>query len=100
MHRDLVPGDVLEDAFVGGRRAANVVFGRQSVDRHHDLQPAHAGPFGWNRPNRAGHDLGMNPARGELRQDLPELAIAHQRLAADDRDVQRLVTIDHRHEPR
>ena len=41
----------------------------------------------------------MDVAFGELRQDLAELAISHERLAADDRDVQRLVAIDHRHEP-
>jgi hypothetical protein len=32
-----------------------------------------------------------------LRQDFVQLAEAHQRLAADDRQVERLVVIDERH---
>ena len=33
VHHDLVPDDVLEDAIVGGRRAAYVVLRLQAVDR-------------------------------------------------------------------
>jgi hypothetical protein len=42
----------------------------------------------------------VNLALGKLRQDLAELAEAHERFAADDRYVQRPVTIDQRHEAR
>ena len=37
--RDLMPFDVLEDPIVGGRRAPDVVFGLEAIDRHDDLQP-------------------------------------------------------------
>ena len=36
---NLVPFDVLEDAFVGRGCAANVVLGLEAIDRHDDLQP-------------------------------------------------------------
>ena len=39
------------------------------------------------------------PRSGQRRQDLVQLAKADQRLAADDRDVQRLVLVDQSHEP-
>ena len=44
VHDDLLPDDVLEDAVVGGRRAAHVVLGRQAVDRHDDRQAAESTP--------------------------------------------------------
>ena len=40
MHGDLVAGDVLEDAVVGGRRPPGVVLGLQAVDRHDDRAAA------------------------------------------------------------
>ena len=40
----------------------------------------------------------MDAALGQLREDHPELAVAHERLAADDRDVQGAVSIHDRHE--
>ena len=40
----------------------------------------------------------MNLARGKLRQDLSELAVANQRFTTDDRHVERPVAIDERHE--
>jgi hypothetical protein len=49
VHDDALPGDVLEDAIVGGRRAPDVVLGRQPIDRHHDGQSAGCSPTrsGW-----------------------------------------------------
>jgi hypothetical protein len=87
VHRDLVPGDVLLNAIVGRRRAPHVVFGLQAIDRHHDLQTPDLCELGRNRTHRAGHQLRVDAAVGEQRQDLLQFAIAHQRLAADDRHV-------------
>ncbi len=39
------------------------------------------------------------PASREPRQDLVELAITHERFAADDRDVKRSMRVDEREEP-
>jgi hypothetical protein len=36
MNHDLVADDVLQDAVVGRRRAADVVLRLEAVDRHHD----------------------------------------------------------------
>ena len=71
----------------------------QAVDRDDDLQPRNPGPLRGNRPDRARHELGVDAAFRQTRQDLLQLAIAHQRLAADDRHVQRLVLVDERQEP-
>ena len=98
MHGDLVPFDVLQDPVVGGGRAPDIVLGLQSVDRYHDLKAPESDPLGGDRPHGTGHELRVNIAFRELGKDLAKLAISHERLAADDRDVKRLVAIDHRHE--
>jgi hypothetical protein len=41
----------------------------------------------------------MNVARSHLRQNLAQLFVSDQRFTADDRDVQRAMAIDQRHEP-
>ena len=69
MDGDLVTRDVLEDAVVGGRRPARIVFRRQTVHRHDDLQALERTPLRGNRTNRAGHELRVDPARRERRQD-------------------------------
>jgi len=94
MHRDLVAFDVLEDAIVGRRRPAHVVFGLQTIDRDADLQPGNLRPLDRNRTHGARHDLDEQSALGQLGQQHIQLAIAHQRLAADERDVQRLHPVD------
>src|SRR6185503_17164171 len=73
--------------------------GRQAVDRHHDLQAAMLRPLGGNRPDGTGDELRMDVARRKLRQDAVEFPIANERLAADDRDVQRPAHVDEAHEP-
>ena len=97
MHRDLMTGDVFQDAFVGCRFPANVVFGSQTIDRNHDRQQFNTAPLNRNRPNGAGHKLCYNPAGRQLRQNLVQFSKPNERLTADDRDVQRHVSIDEIH---
>ena len=97
---DLMPLDVLEDAFVGRRRAANVVFGLETIDRDDDLQPVQPLPLAWNGSNGAGHQLRVYASFGHLRQNLVEFPVPDQRLASDDRDMQRPEAIDEREESR
>src|SRR5262249_54953940 len=92
----LVPLDVLENAIVGGRRSARVVFGLQAVDRDADLQATDGRPGLRDRAHRAGHELRVDAALGELRQEHVELAEAHERLAADNREVNRILFVDDR----
>ena len=95
VHHDLMADDVLEDAVVGGRRAARIVLGLQAVDRDDD---------GRNR-GKVAHSFGISrtalvtscvwmPRADERGRIVFELAVAHQRFAADDRDVKRPVPID------
>src|SRR6478735_6256090 len=94
VHRDAVALDVLDDAVVGSGLAALVVLGLEAVDRDHELQPAQLGPFDGDRAYRAGHELGVDAAIGETRQDFVQLPKAHERLTADDREMQGFVFVD------
>ena len=85
-----------QDAIVGGRLAPLVVLGLQSVDRDHDLQPPQPDPFLRNRAHGARDDLRVDAALGHPRQNLVQLAIADQRLAAHDRHVQRPIPVEQR----
>ena len=99
MNRDLVARDVFLDPIVGGRRAPHVVLGLEPVDRDDNLQPGDFGELGGNRTHRARHELRVDAARREQRQQLLELAVPHERLAADDRYVKWLLFVDDGHEP-
>jgi hypothetical protein len=70
------------------------VLGLKAVDRHDDLQSAQARPLGGDRTHRARDELRVDPALGETGQNRIELAEPHQRFAADDREMKRLVLID------
>src|SRR3954467_875618 len=48
----------------------------------------------WNLADRAGDQLGEDATAGQYRQQDLEFLVPHQRFAADDRDVQRLLLID------
>src|SRR5687768_13452604 len=95
MDGDVMAIDVLQDAVVGRRSPARVVFGLQAVDRDANLQPPERRPLDRYRPHRAGYHLHKQAALGQLRQHDVELTVTDQRLAADERDVQRAQPIDH-----
>ena len=96
VHADVVSLDVLEDALVGGGFAPLVVLGLQAVDRDDELKPAEARPLDGNRPHGARDELRVDAHLGHARKNFVELAKANERLAADDRDVQRLVFVEER----
>src|SRR5262249_10539680 len=87
MDRDLVALDVPKNPAVRGGRSARIVFRLEAVDRHDDHQLGQPAPFARDLADRARHELDVNVPAGERRQDLVQLAVADQRLAADDRDV-------------
>src|SRR5262249_26290205 len=91
---DLVTNDVFQDSIVGRRRAPRVVVGLKAVNRNDEGQTMEATPLLRDFTDGARDELGVNTALGELRQNHAELPIAHQRLPADDRDVQRPMLID------
>jgi len=96
VHGDVLARDVFEDAVVGGRRAASVMLGLQPVNRDDDLQLGYVSPRGRNRPHGARNHLRVHAHPGHLRQQDIELTEPHERLAADDREVDRTV---HLHGP-
>ena len=92
--RDARAGDVLKDAFIGGRFAALVVLRLQAVDGDDHVELPPPGPLGRDDTERAGDHLGMDAAAVELRQDLLKLAVANQGVAADQRNMERTVPVD------
>ena len=89
-----MPRDVLENSFVGCGRAAEVVLGLKAVNRDHQVQVPKLAPSERNRPHRARHKLYFDPHLGESWQQDFKLSVAHQRLAAHNRYVQRPVAAD------
>ena len=79
--------DVFQNSIVGGRLPPNVMLRRQTVDRNDQSHWADRLPFERNRANRAGHELDVDPARRDLRQNLIQFTKADQWLAADDREM-------------
>ena len=59
-----------------------------------DLQAVHADPLRRDRADGARHELHVQSALRQQRQQRVQLAIADERLAADDRYVERPQTID------
>src|SRR5262249_43633219 len=96
MHGDVVAGDVFENSWIRRRRAAGIVLGLQTVDRHNDRKPIDSAPLRGNFADRTGHELNVNSARGEEREKRVQLAISNERFAADNGQVERPVMIDER----
>jgi hypothetical protein len=86
---DLLAPDVFQDSLVSGRGAAGVVLGLESIDGDGDAHPAEGGPLRWEGAEGAGDDLHVDAARGEPRHQDLQFAEAHERVAADQGDVQR-----------
>ena len=84
MHGDCVALDVFENAIVGRGCAADVMLRLQAVDRHDNREAAEFVPVFRDLPHRTGHELGVDAARGQSRQQHVQLAKSHQRLAPDD----------------
>ena len=52
-----------------------------------------------DRSERAGYDLNMNATVDKLRQESVDLAVANQGITANDREVERLVSVDQLEDP-
>jgi len=82
-----MPGDVFQDAFVRGGSAASVVLGLKAVDGDHGLNARQTGPGGRKLTKGAGHDLHEDAHLVKTRNQEFELAVTHQRIAADNRKM-------------
>src|SRR5882724_2016847 len=96
---DFTARDILQDALVSGGLAANVVVLREAVDGYGDAQPREIHPFERNWNHAAGDYEGEDVHGAEGRQNSAQFAMAHQRLAADQRDVHGLVLADEVEDP-
>ena len=90
--------DVLENPIVGRRGAADVVLRLQAVDRYDDREARDAAPLGGNLANGTGDELHVDAALREQRQNRRQLAIPHERFAADDGDMEWAMRVDERHD--
>jgi len=95
VHSDLLPNDVFLDPRIRRRSAPPVMLRLQPVDRHHQLKIAALCPVGRNRPHRACHHLRPHASRFQPLENLAHLAVPYQRLASDNRYVQRLQLVHH-----
>src|SRR5687767_15075002 len=78
MHRDVVTGNVLEDAVVRRRRSPLVVLRLQPVDGYDNLQAMHADPLLRNRTDGTGHQLRVDASCRQQWENRAQLAISHQ----------------------
>jgi hypothetical protein len=76
--------------------APGIVFRLETVDRYHDIQFLECRPTGGDDPERTGDDLRVHSATFYLRQQLFDFPVPHQRIATDERYVERFVLIDER----
>ena len=88
-------GDALQNALVGCRLAALIMLRLQAIDRNHHVQQFVCAPGRRHSAKRARHDLRVDAALLHLRQNLLQFAVADQGVASDERNMQRLVLIDH-----
>ena len=90
---DVDPGaaDVRQNALIRCWVPSRVMLGRQAVDRHDNVQLVEPVPTSRNSPECTGHDLSMDSKPIDLWQEQFELAMPHKRIAAHERDVERLM---------
>src|SRR6185312_6978918 len=91
---DLVAGDVLVDALVGGGSAAHIVFGLQAVNGNHQLEVGQADPGLREDAEGAGDHLHERSHGQQAGDDDLHFAIADQGIAADDGNVERAMLAD------
>jgi len=91
---DFLSRYIFQDPIVSGGGATSVVFGLQSVNGNNDVEARHVSPSGAQGAEGAGDDLHVDSTSEQLGNERLKLAIANQRIAADERQMQRLETIN------
>jgi hypothetical protein len=99
MDSDVLALDVAQDFLVRCGLSPEIVFGLEAVDGNGDAHERERCPGTRDRSERAGHDLHMNAALDQLRQESVDLTVANQGIPADDGEVERLVSIDQLDDP-
>src|SRR5438045_3180309 len=91
MDVDLAPFDVLKNALVGCRFAADVVVLRETVDGNRDAQTRNAHPLQRDGNNGAGNHESEYTQFAERGKNAAQLAMTDQRLAANQGNVEGLM---------
>jgi hypothetical protein len=91
---DPLPHDVSQNTVIRCRCPPEIVFRLQPVDGHDYVQSLQAGPGRTHCSESAGYDLHVDSARQQGGNQQLQFAIADQRVASDDRQVQRLQPIN------
>ena len=99
MNADVPAGDVLQNTLVGGRFAPDIVVLRKPVHGNSHGDVFESGPLHRYRNHGAGDYDGVDSAGAKLREHFTQFPMADQRLAADQRDVERLVLVDDAEDP-
>ena len=86
--------DIFENALVRGGLAADVVIFGVVIDRHGDGNFGEIRPGDWKRDHAARNDQCVDASAAQLGNNLAQFAMPHERLSADERNLQRLVLID------
>ena len=91
---DFAAFDIFQDAFVGGGLTADVVVFGKAVDRDGDTNARKLHPLDGNGDHGAGDHERENIHAAENRENAAEFLVTDERLAADKRNVNRLVLAD------
>ena len=94
MNVDFAAFDIFQDAFVGGGLTADVVMFGQAVNRDGNADAGKLHPFDGDGDHGAGDDQGENIHAAENRENAAEFLVADEGLAADERNMNRLVLAD------
>jgi hypothetical protein len=70
------------------------VFRLQAVDGDNDIEPREVGPVLRDDAEGAGDDLDVDAAPVQLGEKKFQLAIANERVSADERKVERTISVD------
>lgn len=94
MDIDLAIANIFQDASVSRRLAALVMMFGEPVHRNRHPAARQADPLSGNRNHSAGDDQHKHSTSAEFRQNAAEFGMSHERLAADQRYMQRLMFLD------
>jgi hypothetical protein len=95
-----MPGDVLQDAVIGGGRSAAVVFGLKAVNGDRKGKIGEITPLCGYGPDGAGHYHDFYPHLLQLGQQDLQLTITYEWLSTDDRNMEGAKPSDQSQNPR
>jgi hypothetical protein len=93
VHGHLMAGNIFDDTVVGGGTAAQIVLRLKPVNGNGNMETRDGSPGSRNLTESTGNDLDVNAALGKPGQKDIQLAIADQRITADNGEMQRAIFV-------